>query len=184
MQPALLFTPHTTCPHTRSHVGSPIPCTACLPGRYYDAELRTLLARHTRKRSNSGIDLRAGVLPLPLPEPGDPGRTGVKVADMTWSLRMDHEWVVRVAPLRNRQPAFGFLLQEADRQGGDEGGQVHMSGLVWGSGTVLSGNPANALSPTCGCVAAASHFCLSCCRVCLPSYPRRLPTLQNRAAVR
>ncbi|KAI3438563.1 hypothetical protein D9Q98_000990 [Chlorella vulgaris] len=87
------------------------------PEGYYDAELRTLLARHTRKRSNSGIDLRAGVLPLPLPEPGDPGRTGVKVADMTWSLRMDHEWVVRVAPLRNRQPAFGFLLQEADRTG-------------------------------------------------------------------
>jgi hypothetical protein len=43
---------------------------------------------------------------------------------MTWSLRMDHEWVVRVAPLRNRQPAFGFLLQEADRQAGDEGGEV------------------------------------------------------------
>jgi ribonuclease Z len=83
--------------------------------RYYDAEIRTLLARHTRKRSNSGIDLRAGVMPQPLPPPGDPRRTGLRVADLTWSLRMDHEWVVRVAPLRNRQPTFGYMLLEGDR---------------------------------------------------------------------
>lgn len=91
----------------------PFPCgTVC---RYYDAEIRTLLARHTRKRSNSGIDLRAGVMPQPLPPPGDPRRTGLRVADLTWTLRMDHEWVVRVAPLRNRQPTFGYMLLEADR---------------------------------------------------------------------
>ena len=88
-------------------------CTAC---RYYDGEMRPLLARHTRKRSNTGIDLRAGALPLVLPPAGDPTRTDLRVAYLTWTLKMDHEWLVRVGPLRNKQPAFGFLLQEADRQ--------------------------------------------------------------------
>lgn len=94
-----------------------VPPDQLNPEGYYDAEIRTLLARHTRKRSNSGIDLRAGVMPQPLPPPGDPRRTGLRVADLTWTLRMDHEWVVRVAPLRNRQPTFGYMLLEADRSG-------------------------------------------------------------------
>lgn len=42
---------------------------------YYDGEMRPLLSRHTRKRSNSGIDERAGTLPMALPPPGDPSRT-------------------------------------------------------------------------------------------------------------
>ncbi|PSC73783.1 Zinc phosphodiesterase ELAC 1 [Micractinium conductrix] len=87
------------------------------PEGYYDGEITALLARHTRKRSNSGIDLRAGTLPQALPPPGDERRTGLTVADLTWTLRMDHEWVVRCAPLRARQPTFGFLMQEAARVG-------------------------------------------------------------------
>lgn len=47
-----------------------LPCCS-----YYDGEMRPLLSRHTRKRSNSGIDERAGMLPLVLPSPGDPSRT-------------------------------------------------------------------------------------------------------------
>jgi len=82
-----------------------------------------MLSRHTRKRSNSGIDLRAGTLPLELPPPGDPTRSRLSVADLTWTLKLDHEWLVQVAPLRNKQPTFGFLLQEAARQAG---------GPLWG----------------------------------------------------
>ncbi len=41
---------------------------------YYDGEIRTMLARHSRKKSGGGIDARAGTLPLPLPEPGGHGR--------------------------------------------------------------------------------------------------------------
>ena len=75
-----------------------------------------MLSRHTRKRTNSGIDLRAGSLPLALPPPGDPRRAGqLHASQLTWTLRMDHEWLVRCAPLRGRQPTFGFLLREADR---------------------------------------------------------------------
>lgn len=39
------------------------------------------------------------------------------MAELSWTLRMDHEWLVRVFPLRNKQPAFGYLMQEAHRWG-------------------------------------------------------------------
>ena len=74
-----------------------------------------MLSRHTRRKMNTGIDERAGTLPLALPGPGDPARSGLTVAELTWTLKLDHEWLVRVAPLRAKQPSFGFLLQEADR---------------------------------------------------------------------
>lgn len=95
-----------------------VPPDQLNPEGYCDAELRTLLSRHTRKKSNPGIDTRAGSLPLPLPPPGDPTRTGrLHVSDFTWTFTMDHEWVVQAAPLRNKLPTFGYLLQEADRAG-------------------------------------------------------------------
>lgn len=85
---------------------------------YFDGEVRTLLQRHTRKRTSStGIDLRAGALPLSVPPPGDPSRSGLHVSEMTWSIKADHEWLIRVAPLRSKQPTFGFLVQEAGRCG-------------------------------------------------------------------
>ena len=86
------------------------------PRSYYDAEIGALLQRHTRKRSSGvGIDLRAGTLPLSVPSPGDPARAGLHVSELTWSIKADHEWLIRAAPQRNKQPAFGFLLQEAGR---------------------------------------------------------------------
>ncbi|PRW58804.1 Zinc phosphodiesterase ELAC 1 isoform B [Chlorella sorokiniana] len=88
------------------------------PQGFFDGEVRALLQRHTRKRTSStGIDLRAGSLPLSVPPPGDPSRTGLHVSEMSWSIKADHEWLVRVAPLRNKQPTFGFLVQEAGRLG-------------------------------------------------------------------
>lgn len=103
-------------PRARLYV-TRLPPDQLNPEGYYDAELSPMLSRHTRKRSNSGIDLRAGTLPLDLPPRGDPRRTGLTVLDLTWTLKMDHEWLVRVAPLRNKQPTFGFLMQEAQRAG-------------------------------------------------------------------
>lgn len=41
---------------------------------YHDGEIRTMLARHSRKKSGGGIDERASTMPLPLPEPGAPSR--------------------------------------------------------------------------------------------------------------
>jgi hypothetical protein len=95
--------------------------------------MRPLLARHRRKRSNPGIDLRAGVVPLPLPPPGDPLRTGLRACDLTWTLRMDHEWVVQAAPLRSCQPTLGYLLQEADRRerGAGGGGGRGRARVLW-----------------------------------------------------
>ncbi|GAB4824088.1 hypothetical protein N2152v2_011134 [Parachlorella kessleri] len=84
---------------------------------YYDGEIRTMLARHRRKKVGGGIDERAGTLPLPLPEAGDPSRTDVKLSSMVWTIRVDHEFFVKAAPLRHRQPAFGYFIREADRAG-------------------------------------------------------------------
>ncbi|KAL4425848.1 hypothetical protein ABPG75_009864 [Micractinium tetrahymenae] len=103
-------------PRARLYV-TRLPPDQLNPEGYYDGEMRPLLSRHTKKRSNSGIDERAGTLPLVLPSPGDPSRTGLSVAELTWTLKMDHEWLVRVFPLRNKQPAFGYLMQEAERAG-------------------------------------------------------------------
>ncbi len=46
---------------------------------------------------------------------GDPSRTDIKVQSMVWTIRVDHEYYVRAAPLKHRQPCFGYLIREADR---------------------------------------------------------------------
>eukprot|EP00887_Chlorella_sp_A99_P004663 scaffold4.g4663.t1 len=98
--------------------GVQLPPDQLNPEGYYDGEIRTMLARHTRKRQGSRVDLRAGTLPLTLPPPGDPGTAPrLAVADMCWTVRCDHEWIVRALPLKSRTPCFGFFLQEADRRG-------------------------------------------------------------------
>lgn len=95
----------------------PLPPDQLNPEGYYDGQLSTMLARHTKKRANSGADLRAGSLPQDLPQPGDPTRTGLAVGDMCWTVRLDPEWVLTAIPLKNRIPTLGFVVQEASRMG-------------------------------------------------------------------
>ena len=38
------------------------------------------------------------------------------MGDLTWTVKVDHEWLVRAAPMRHRAPCFGFLLREANRR--------------------------------------------------------------------
>jgi ribonuclease Z len=94
-----------------------LPPDALNPEGYYDGELSAMLARHTRKRSGGGADLRAAVVPLPLPPPGDPSLRGLGVADMAWTVRADAQWSVTAVPLRGRGPCLGYVIKEADKHG-------------------------------------------------------------------
>lgn len=48
---------------------------------------------------------------------GDPSRTDLRIPSMVWTIKADHEFYIKVAPLRHTQPCFGFLVREADRSG-------------------------------------------------------------------
>ena len=88
------------------------------PEGYYDGELSPMLSRHTKKRSGGGSDLRSGTLPQQLPKPGNPNMGDkLSIADMTWTVRADHEWVITASALKYDKPCLGFKAIESDRSG-------------------------------------------------------------------
>jgi ribonuclease Z len=95
-----------------------VPPDQLNPDGYYDGQLSAMLARHTRKKSSAGLDSRAGTLPQNLPSPGNPALAGkIPVTEMTWTVRVDHEYTVKAAPLKSKVPTLGYLLAEANRSG-------------------------------------------------------------------
>ena len=99
-----------------------------------------MLSRHTQKRNKGTVDTRAATLPLVLPEPGDPERTGVLVSDMTWTVRADHEWLVRAGATKARTPSFGYFVQEANRwAGAQRGGAVENRDSACQAGAAVGG---------------------------------------------
>ena len=95
-----------------------VPPDQLNPEGYYDGQLSAMLSRHTRKKSSSGIDARSGTLPQNLPSPGNPALAGkIPVTEMTWTVRIDHEYTVQAAPLKSKVPTLGYLLAEASRSG-------------------------------------------------------------------
>lgn len=98
--------------------GVQLPPDQLNPEGFYDGRLTTMLSRHTRKRTTARTDFRSGALPQNLPPPGDPSLTGrIPVSEMTWTVRVDGEWLVKAAPLRAKAPALGYVVQESDRAG-------------------------------------------------------------------
>lgn len=96
----------------------PVPPDQLNPDGFYDGQLSVMLARHTRKKSSSGVDLRSGTLPQALPPPGNPALAGkIPVTEMTWTVRVDHEYTIQAAPLIGKVPILGYVLAEADRSG-------------------------------------------------------------------
>ena len=88
------------------------------PEGYYDGQLSVMLSRHTRKKANAGYDARSGTLPQSLPPPGNPALAGtVPVTDMTWTVQLDGEYIIKAAPLKSKVPSLGYLVAEADRSG-------------------------------------------------------------------
>ena len=95
-----------------------VPPDQLNPDGYYDGQLSVMLARHTRKKSTSGVDARSGTLPQALPPPGNPSLAGkIPVTEMTWTVRVDQEYTVQAAPLKGRVPTLGYVVAEANRSG-------------------------------------------------------------------
>jgi len=83
-----------------------------------DATVSPLITWGTRKQVRKRqMDGRNSNLPLPLPPPGDPAAE-VKVAEVTWTLHAQGEFMVTAAPVPcNGVPCLAFTYVEADKAG-------------------------------------------------------------------
>jgi hypothetical protein len=60
---------------------------------------------------------RAGYRPMPTPPPGDPTRTDLSPADLTWTVIADEAATMTAVMLNADTPSWGIVWREADRQG-------------------------------------------------------------------
>lgn len=84
---------------------------------YYDGDMKAMMGRHTRRQKKSRVDNRANSRELPLPEPGNPNAKGIGLAQLSWTIRCDDDYMVTAIPLLNTTPTWGFIVREADRAG-------------------------------------------------------------------
>lgn len=87
------------------------------PEGYYDGTKTALINRSGRKASASTGDLRAGLLEQELPPPGDPSRQDIPVGEMTWTVRVDPEWIVTATAVKAKQPTLAYHIKETPRAG-------------------------------------------------------------------
>lgn len=88
------------------------------PVGHYDGSPQPL---NTRRRLGGGrmrgLDERSGLLPLPLPPPGNPAAT-VKLKDATWTICSENEYTITATAIpRGGLPCLAYTFHEADRTG-------------------------------------------------------------------
>ena len=94
-----------------------VPPDQLNPDGYHDGEKTALINRSGRKNAGTGSDIRAGLLGQQLPKPGDPDRKDVSIGEMTWTIKVDPEWIVTAAVVKSKQPTIAYHIKETPRAG-------------------------------------------------------------------